>query len=84
MKFRGYIDEVRISDVVRYVKPEWDVPKGRFTVDEHTISLWHFDEAPRASRFQEASGHGYDLWRSGVLAITTQGKLAITWGRLKR
>ena len=30
VKFRGYIDEVRISDVVRYAGPNYKVPKGKF------------------------------------------------------
>ena len=87
MKLRGYIDEVRISNVVRYVKPEWEVPKGKFRVDKHTISLWHFDEPPELSRFKDASGNGHHLWRSGViggLAIEAQDKLTTTWGQLKQ
>ena len=87
VKLRGYIDEVRISNVVRYVGPEWEVPEGKFKVDKHTISLWHFDEAPGLSRFKNASGNGHHLWRSGViggLAVETQGKLTTTWGQLKQ
>ncbi|MDE0689553.1 MAG: hypothetical protein OXI61_15405 [Candidatus Poribacteria bacterium] len=84
VKLRGYIDEVRISSVVRYVRPEWKVPKQRFKVDKHTISLWHFDEAPGANRFKDTSGNGHDLWRSGVLAVTAQGKLTTTWGAMKQ
>jgi len=84
VKLRGYIDEVRISKVVRYVGPKWDVPNGKFEVDRHTISLWHFDEAPGANLFKDATLYGYDLWRSGVLAVETHGKLTTTWGELKR
>ena len=84
LKLRGYIDEVRISNVVRYKGPAWQVPKGKFTVDEHTISLWHFDEAPWAGRFKDESGNGYDLWRSGAMAVEAQKKLTTTWGKLKR
>lgn len=84
MKLRRYIDEVRISKVVRYVGPEWEVPKGKFKVDKHTISLWHFDEAPGAKRFKDTSGNGQDLWRSGALAVKAQRKLTTTWGQLKR
>ena len=84
VKVRGYIDEVRISKVVRYVGPEWEVPKGKFKVDKHTISLWHLDEAPGANRFKDTSGNGHDLWRSGVLAVEAQQKLTTTWGQLKR
>ena len=84
VKVRGYIDEVRISNVVRYVGPEWEVPEGKFEVDEHTISLWHFDEAPGINVFKDASGNEYDLWRSGAWAVEAQGKLATTWGVIKQ
>lgn len=84
MGFQGYIDEVRISNVVRYVGPEWDVPEKEFKVDKHTLSLWHFDEAPGSNRFKDASGNGHDLWRGGILAVEAHKKLATTWGHLKR
>jgi len=84
VKLRGYVDEVRISNVVRYVRPEWKVPTGKFEVDEHTISLWRFDEAPGINFFKDASENGYDLWRSGVWAVEAQGKLTTTWGQLKK
>ena len=38
-----YIDELRISNVVRY-KGNYDVPTRAFTVDTNTIGLYHFDE----------------------------------------
>ena len=38
-----YIDELRISNVVRY-KGNYDVPIRAFTVDTNTIGLYHFDE----------------------------------------
>lgn len=84
VKLRGYIDEVRISNVVRYVRPEWDVPEGKFEVDEHTISLWHFDEAPGINRFEDTSGNENHFWRSGVWAVEAQGKPTTTWGALKQ
>lgn len=83
LKFRGYIDEVRISNIIRYEGPKWIVPRRKFTVDEHTISLWHFDEAPWSGQFKDVSGNGYDLWRSGSLAVEARGKLTTVWGDLK-
>ena len=86
VKLQGYIDEVRISKVVRYVRPEWEVPKGQFKVDKHTISLWHFDEPSGFNRFEDASGNGHHLWRSGIsgdLAVEAKQKLTTTWGQLK-
>ena len=87
VKFQGYIDEVRISNIVRYVGPEWKVLKRKFEVDEHTISLWHFDEEAGFSRFKDTSGNGHHLWRSGIiggLVIEAQQKLTTTWGQLKQ
>ena len=83
VKLRGYIDEARISNTVRYVGPKWEIPKGKFEVDEHTISLWHFDEKLGSMRFEDASGNGYNLWRKG-LAVEAQRKLTTTWGHLKQ
>ncbi|MCH7642504.1 MAG: redoxin domain-containing protein [Chloroflexi bacterium] len=40
--FRGLIDEVRISSVVRYTAAF--TPAYRFAVDAATVALWHFDE----------------------------------------
>ncbi|MDE0481581.1 MAG: LamG domain-containing protein [Candidatus Poribacteria bacterium] len=84
LKLRGYIDEVRISNIVRYKGPEWKVPKGKFRIDEHTISLWHFDEAPWSGRFKDETENGYDLWRSGAMPVEAQSKLTTTSGKLKK
>ena len=83
VEFQGYIDEIRVSNVMRY-GPVWEVPKGKFKVDKRTLALWHFDEAPGANQFKDTSGNGYDLWRNGTLAVKAQGKLATTWGKLKQ
>ena len=84
LKLRGYIDEVRISNIVRYKGPEWKVPRHKFKVDKNTISLWHFDEAPWSGRFKDETENGYDLWRSGAMSVEAQGKLTTTWAKLKR
>ncbi|WP_254508076.1 DUF1553 domain-containing protein [Anatilimnocola floriformis] len=39
----GLIDEVRLSRGVRKIDA---VPAGPFAVDNETVALWHFDEAP--------------------------------------
>ncbi len=83
-KFRGYVDEVRISNIVRYKGPNWKVPRHKFKVDKNTISLWHFDEAPWSGRFKDETENGYDLWRSDAMAVEAQGKLTTTWGQLKK
>ena len=50
--FAGEIDEVRTSNVIRYGSnfiPE-NVP---FEVDNHTLGLWHFDEAEGTNVFHD-------------------------------
>ncbi|MDE0483931.1 MAG: hypothetical protein OXI67_15220 [Candidatus Poribacteria bacterium] len=84
VKFRGYIDEVRISSILRYPDRNWKIPERKFRVDEHTISLWHFDEAPWLGRFKDESENGYDLWRGDSMSVEAQGKLTTKWGELKR
>jgi hypothetical protein len=41
--FRGWIDEVRISRVVRY-RDAFTLPSAPFTPDPDTVALYHFDE----------------------------------------
>ena len=92
--FAGYIDEVRISKVMRY-----NIANGRFTPpkkrekfknDGKTVALWHFDESRGVRKFSDTSGNAYHLMgrngaeTEGALAVEAQGKLAITWGRLKQ
>ncbi|MCE2401786.1 LamG domain-containing protein [Candidatus Poribacteria bacterium] len=84
VKFRGFIDEMRISNILRYPDREWKIPQKKFKVDEHTISLWHFDEAPWLGRFKDESGNGYDLWRGDSMSVEAGGKLTTKWGELKR
>lgn len=91
----GLIDEVRISDIVRYPKEKIEdvgwrdtivVPEGPFETDEHTIALWHFDvgEGREGSRFRDASGNGHHLTYHGAyLNVQPRRKLTTTWGTLK-
>lgn len=41
--FRGWLDELRISNVVRYTS-NFAVPTQPFTTDANTMGLYHFDE----------------------------------------
>ena len=84
VKLRGYIDEVRISNILRYKERNWKVPEGKFKVDEHTIALWHFDGSPWAGRFKDESENGYYLWKSDVMPVEAQDKLTTLWAALKR
>ena len=94
----GLIDEVRISNVVRYpadgiADKKWnevwektiEIPKGRFETDEHTIALWHFDwEGEPGSKWRDASGNGHHLTYTGnYLHVNPHRKLATTWAGIK-
>ncbi len=89
--FTGYIDEVRISTEARYdVDKKGFMPDGKFENDAKTVALWHFDEPGGTQQFSDASGNAHHLvGKNGAkignaLAVEAQGKLAITWGRLKQ
>jgi hypothetical protein len=55
--FHGWIDEVRLSDVVRYWS-DFTVPTPPFTTDANTRALWHFDETPGSTTFLDQSPNG--------------------------
>ena len=91
VSFTGYIDEVRISKDVRYdVEKKGFMPDGKFKNDAKTAALWHFDEPGGAQKFSDASRNAHHLvGKNGAkignaLAVEAEGKLAITWGRLKQ
>ena len=89
--FTGYIDEVRISKEARYdVGKKGFMPDGKFKNDAKTVALWHFDEPGGTREFSDVSGNAYHLeGKNGAktsipLAVEAEGKLATTWGNLKR
>ena len=59
-----YIDELRISSVVRY-KGNYDVPTQAFTVDTDTIALYHFDDASD-QHYEDSSDSKVPLIRSEI------------------
>lgn len=91
--FEGVIDEVRISNIVRYPRENlnqhfWEdtiqVPNTPFEPDEHTVALWHFDGWGQAERLMDSSGNGHHLTYHGkYLDVRPRGKLATTWGKIK-
>ena len=89
--FAGYIDEVRISKVIRYnTAKRGFTPLKKFKNDAKTVALWHFDEAKGTRVFSDTSGNAYHLMgkngaqTDGKLAVEAAGKLATIWGRLKQ
>ena len=91
----GLIDEVRISNIIRYPREKLDerfwrdtivVPTGSFKSDEHTVALWHFDfDGSPGSKWRDASGNGHHLTYHGdYLSVEPTQKLSVLWGELKR
>ena len=54
----GKIDEVRISNDLRYTGNSYTLPSAPFSSDSNTLALWHFDESAGATSFADASGNG--------------------------
>ena len=59
-----YIDELRISSVVRY-KGNYDVPTRAFTADINTIGLYHFDDESD-QRYKDSSDSKIPLIRNEI------------------
>ncbi|MBL9136815.1 MAG: S8 family serine peptidase, partial [Verrucomicrobiales bacterium] len=57
--FHGDMDEVRISDVVRYTGDF--SPSTRLTADPNVKALYHFDEPAGAKSFNDSSGNAKTL-----------------------
>jgi len=51
----GQIDELRISNIVRYVDSTYVVQTSPYEVDEHTCALWHFDEVDGMTAFHDVA-----------------------------
>ena len=60
--FGMFIDELRISRVVRYDVGAYNTPAGAFTSDDDTLGLYHFD-GKSTERYEDASPHKIPLIR---------------------
>jgi serine/threonine protein kinase/formylglycine-generating enzyme required for sulfatase activity len=56
-RFKGKIDEIRISNTLRY-KTEF-TPPDELTNDQHTLALYHFNEGS-GDILKDSSGNGHD------------------------
>jgi hypothetical protein len=65
--FDGLIDEIRVSDTVRYTTNT--TPQANFTPDSSTNALWHFDEGT-GTVTADATGNGWDATISGATWVT--------------
>ena len=89
--FLGIIDEVRISDVIRYTK-DFPLPKAEFTPDKNTRLLWHLNEGKGGEVFDDSGNkntgefEGGPKWAKGApisLMVQPSGKLTTTWSHIK-
>jgi len=55
--FNGYLDELRISDVLRY-STSFAAPSAPFGTDSNTVGLYHFDEGQGAVLFDFSAAPG--------------------------
>jgi hypothetical protein len=78
----GFIDEVRISSVVRY-ENDFEPAREALKVDHETLALWHFNKV--TGFFTDSSGNGNTLTGKGVgfLSVEPAGRLSATWARIK-
>ena len=57
--FAGSIDEIRLSDIIRYTTDF--TPNQEFENDENTIALYHFNEPVGSTVFNDSSSNDYAL-----------------------
>lgn len=85
--FDGLIDELRISNIMRY---DWKNPGEKIDIqkhllaDKHTVALWHFDEGPGSHRYEDASGNGHTLLADKQLYVSQTYKFSTYWGAIKK
>ena len=57
----GQIEEIRLSDNVRYSNTTYTVPTIPFSADGNTRALWHFNETAGSTVFLDSSSYGNTL-----------------------
>ena len=62
--FHGRIDDVRISDVVRYTG-FFGVETLAIEADANTVALWNFEDGQNSITMADLSGNGYDMAGEG-------------------
>lgn len=71
--FKGLIDEVRISKVIRYTEDGFALPTKAFTPDADTVALYHFDEVINGTVKDASSfaNHGTLINNAKLVPATT-------------
>jgi hypothetical protein len=77
--FKGYIDEVRVSNKARYVT-DFTVPTFRFRPDNDTVLLVHFDEKQNSTQFKDvhSAPANYNFARDTGEITKDTGSLGLT------
>ncbi len=58
-----YLDELRISSIVRYREGKYTAPPKAFIPDDDTLGLYHFD-GKSPERYEDVSSHQIPLIRA--------------------
>lgn len=58
--FKGYIDELRVSDIVRF-SSNFAPPTHRYSTDDNTVLLMHFDEKPNVAYTTDSHATDHDF-----------------------
>jgi hypothetical protein len=77
--FKGYIDEVRVSNKARYIT-DFTVPTFRFRPDNDTVLLVHFDEKHKSTQFKDVHSKpaDYNFARDTGEITKDTGSLGVT------
>jgi len=62
--FNGYMDELRISDTIRYTG-SFTPSLNEFITDSHTKGLWHFNDSITTDSIPDYSGNNNHLFATG-------------------
>jgi hypothetical protein len=73
--FTGEVDEVRVSNTVRYINA-FTPPTAPFVTDANTAGLWHLDEGTGTTT-ADASGHGNNGSLSGAARWVTDSPVGL-------
>jgi hypothetical protein len=84
--FDGSMDEVRISDVIRYTSP-FNPDTIEFTSDINTVALWHMNDTASQDSVYDASGNNHHLsviQNPHILwPVDSQERATATYGAVK-